>query len=402
MNIGYITYPINYPPKAGGAIHSFYLTRELAALGHKVLFLGFTDIPHLNQFSTNIEGGKRFVCESDVLYVRIDGWYRNEKYSRLKDACPELPVVWEINAPLDELMLSGYSKRFYQAKHKTRVELASYVSLAICVSDEMQEYAQSELGISNTVVIPNGAVLSIDSENGNKNVAEDLRPYHDKFKVLWAGSPRYPWQGIQTILNVAKKIAYRDRNYCFIIVGDISQTKLGNIPDNVVLIDEMDHFSLSQYVMAADVCLCIYNDYPFRKFFFSPLKLFDYMARGKAVIASNKGQIAQVIKHGVNGLLVDSEEEIIACLRDLQINRNALELLGNNAKNDVIRYYNWRRVAEETCDSLLPLVKHETERKIDLLKLQTIWNVLEKDFEKRQGKIKYLKRLVNKIRTVIS
>ena len=393
---------MNYPPKAGGAIHSYYLTRELTGLGHKVLFLGSTDIPHLNQFSTNIEGGNRFVCESDVLYVRIDGWYRNEKYSRLKDAYPDLPVVWEINAPLDELMLRGYSRKFYQSKHKTRVELASYVSLAICVSDEMQEYAQSELGIRNTVVIPNGAVPSIDSETENKNAAEDLRLYQDKFKVLWAGSPRYPWQGVQTILNVAKTIACQDRNYCFIMVGDFSQIKLENIPDNVVLIDEMDHFKLSQYVMAADACLCIYNDYPFRKFFFSPLKLFDYMARGKAVIASNKGQIAQVIQHGVNGLLVDSEEEIIACLRDLQKNKNVLELLGNNARKDVVCYYNWERVAVETSNRLLPLVKHDANKKIDLNKLKTIWKVLEKDFGKRQGKIEYLGRLVNKVRTVIS
>ena len=82
------------------------------------------------------------------------------------------------------------------------MELASFVSLAICVSDEMREYAQSELGISNTVVIPNGAVPSMNSESENKNVAEDLRPHQDKFKILWAGSPKYPLQGIQTILIV--------------------------------------------------------------------------------------------------------------------------------------------------------------------------------------------------------
>jgi glycosyltransferase involved in cell wall biosynthesis len=38
-------------------------------------------------------------------------------------------------------------------------------------------------------------------------------------------------------------------------------------------------------------------------FFFSPVKLFEYMAAGRAVVASRLGQIGEVLEDGVTGIL---------------------------------------------------------------------------------------------------
>ncbi len=401
MNIGYITYPMNYPPKAGGEIHSYYHTRELSRLGHKVFFLGNSNISHWIPYSPDIGGIRKFMGESDVLYIRIDGEVRNEKYSLLKDASPDLPVVWEVNAPLTELLLRGHTKEFYEEKHRERVRYASNVSLAVCVSDEMQSYAMLELGIDNTIVIPNGAVPITEIEYcDKKSFPNRLLPYKEKFKVLWAGSPMYPWQDIQGMLSAAGKLGVIDKEYCFIFIGDFSGINLGNIPDNVVILDEMDHDTLSDYILAADVCLCIYNDLPNKEFFFSPLKLFDYMGKGKAVIASRLGQIKKVINHGVNGLLVDDERDIISTLLRLKYNRDELDILGKNARKDVIHYYNWRRAAEETVSAISSKIKLNAAKSIDMRKLEDVWSKLEKDFENKSIKTKYLKRLAGRIKTL--
>src|SRR6266851_2656454 len=40
-----------------------------------------------------------------------------------------------------------------------------------------------------------------------------------------------------------------------------------------------------------------------KRFYFSPLKVYEYLASGRAVVASRVGQVAAIIQHEVNGLL---------------------------------------------------------------------------------------------------
>ena len=51
-----------------------------------------------------------------------------------------------------------------------------------------------------------------------------------------------------------------------------------------------------------DLALAPYPE-PDHAFYFSPLKLFQYMACGVAVVASRIGQISEVIEHGKSGML---------------------------------------------------------------------------------------------------
>jgi glycosyltransferase involved in cell wall biosynthesis len=45
---------------------------------------------------------------------------------------------------------------------------------------------------------------------------------------------------------------------------------------------------------------------PVENFYFSPLKLFEYLAMGKPVVASDVGQISEVIRDGDNGVLFEA------------------------------------------------------------------------------------------------
>jgi glycosyltransferase involved in cell wall biosynthesis len=73
------------------------------------------------------------------------------------------------------------------------------------------------------------------------------------------------------------------------------------------------------------------------------------MAAGKAVIASDMGQISTIIKDEVNCLLVDNEiETIVNKILELKANQEKRRTLGRNARQDIISIYNWDRVAEKT------------------------------------------------------
>jgi glycosyltransferase involved in cell wall biosynthesis len=107
------------------------------------------------------------------------------------------------------------------------------------------------------------------------------------------------------------------------------------------------------YIASADACLCLYHDFPWSKYGFhlSSLKLFDYMASGKPVIASQLGQLATVIEDGKDGLLTKNDvntiyQKILFCLE----NQEQAARIGLSARQKVIDFYNWERVAKSTLE----------------------------------------------------
>jgi glycosyltransferase involved in cell wall biosynthesis len=78
---------------------------------------------------------------------------------------------------------------------------------------------------------------------------------------------------------------------------------------------------------------------------FSPLKLYEYMAAGKAIVASRAGQIAEVIQDGHNGLLVESGDVAALAQALLKLLKDPVkrERLGQNAREQAIRHHSWER-----------------------------------------------------------
>ena len=79
----------------------------------------------------------------------------------------------------------------------------------------------------------------------------------------------------------------------------------------------------------------------------SPVKLFEYMAAGRAVVASNVGAIPEVLRDGENALLVapGSAAELVAAITRVLEDRALSRRLGAAARRDV-QSYSWEaRVA---------------------------------------------------------
>ena len=73
MNIGYLYGFNSYPPRGGGSIHVYHLTRHLQRLGHEIHTLGSEANPECANYSATSEGIRQFLNNIDLLYVRIDG-----------------------------------------------------------------------------------------------------------------------------------------------------------------------------------------------------------------------------------------------------------------------------------------------------------------------------------------
>ena len=127
-------------------------------------------------------------------------------------------------------------------------------------------------------------------------------------KVLWGGGAWYKWQAIDIAEKVAKKIYQSDKNIVFVIIGSKKWHKF-NFYKNILSFDSYAHPDYLYILKKADVCLALYHKGDFH---FSSLKLMEYMALDKPVIATKVGQIKKIIKDKNNGFLTDNSVNDIA------------------------------------------------------------------------------------------
>jgi glycosyltransferase involved in cell wall biosynthesis len=89
-------------------------------------------------------------------------------------------------------------------------------------------------------------------------------------------------------------------------------------------------------------------------FFGSPTKLFEYMAMGKAIVASNLDQIGEVLRHGETAWMVPpgDADALSRGLARLVDDRNLRISLGEAARRDVLAHHTWRAHVRKILDAL--------------------------------------------------
>lgn len=311
--------------------------------------------PDCIQYPQTKQGMLRLIFDADVLYVRLMNYFERVALWRLPRLF-SLPVIWEINAPLEEQYAVSATALENEAKMKRhnqqRYFNAKFVDAAVCVSKANAVYAADFLRIKNTYVVPNASDPDLfGSGNGPDRYK---RKSSDEFIVLWAGNPQLAWQAMGLMFDTAKRIAELDAQIRFVFIS-AQDTDVFPKQDNVEVISAVGYNDMPRYILSADVCLALYNNYTWCPygFYHSPLKLFDYMAAGKAVIASGLGQISEVISHGRNGFLTDNRvDDVVRLIMECKRNPQRCVQIGSAAREEALRYYNWDRVAAEVEDVL--------------------------------------------------
>lgn len=291
-------------------------------------------LPHIMTLAKSLPAGS-------YLYCTLDGETHLDKYALLKLIRPDIKLIWEIHAPVEELLsFSTLLSHAVQIKFKSikRQLLARFVDGAVCLSNELEKHAQSYLHIHNTVVIPS----FIDPELVDKSLSSTspiskLIGYGKKnglFFVLWGGAANCPWQRIDVLKRVAQKIYKIDPDILFVILGNNPWTDLARIP-NILHMNYVSYVEFLRMVKAVDVSLALYNKQVIAKtglqFYYSPRKIIDAMAVGTPVIATDTGK-NNLITDGINGFLVKNDDnEIVRRILSLKKDTKLLKHIGYNA-----------------------------------------------------------------------
>ena len=89
-------------------------------------------------------------------------------------------------------------------------------------------------------------------------------------------------------------------------------------------------------------------------FFGSPTKLFEYMAMGRGIVASNLDQIGEVLEHNRTALLVPpgDPDALASAVARLSEDHKLRESLGAEARRVVLEQHTWRAHTQRTIDCL--------------------------------------------------
>ncbi len=272
-----------------------------------------------------------------------------------------VPHVYEVNAPLDEEAAAhrGFD-RLEDARAAFRTGFAASRG-AMAVSEEVAHWVRG--------LAPQGFPVIVEANGAGQEFLatpdpSELRAFkaarglpEDVFVIGFVGTFR-PWHDLDTVLEAARTVGEHVPTR-LLMVGDGPQREhivrtMAEGPASLTLTGAVPHDDVPRYLACCDA---VAVPYATRDVYFSPLKLIEAMAAGRAVVASATGPVARVVRDGHDGLLVEPGDRaafaaaLLRCARDPMMRAR----LGDEARRTVTRTYTWDAVTARVLSFALGL-----------------------------------------------
>jgi glycosyltransferase involved in cell wall biosynthesis len=281
----------------------------------------------------------------DLIYERYSLWsYAAQEFARGAG----IPGLLEVNAPLiDE-----------QAEHRGLVDRPAAEAVArrvfaaahslIAVSEEVAAYLHRFPGApARTHVVPNG----VNPERFPVGVPPSIPSSCKGFTVGFVGSLK-PWHGLETLAEAFALLSRQHASCRLLIVGDgpgrsrlEDELTVHGVQNATVLTGAVPADEIPGLLASMDVGVAPYPR--LAHFYFSPLKVYEYLAAGLPVVASRIGQLEQIIRDGHNGLLYPAGDAraLASALERLRTAPAWRARLGQEARAQARQKHTWQAAA---------------------------------------------------------
>jgi glycosyltransferase involved in cell wall biosynthesis len=268
-----------------------------------------------------------------------------------------IPFVLEVNADLiEQRKFKGIPERGLRrlfALWATRLCFNAAAKI-ICISTDLKDHLHSKWNIEDhkLAVLPCAADIEAFGLNHNPELVRRGLGLTTEPVVMWVGG-FYPWHDLDLLLESFTHVLQRHPSARLILVGDgqsrpsVTQKIMRDgLRHAVIMTGAIAHTSIPEMLSIADVA--VVPSAPVsagRGGTGTPLKLFEYMAAGKAIVATALNQAAEVIQDGRNGLLVEAgdingfAEAMLTLLND----PGERGRLGQNARRHAVEQHSWER-----------------------------------------------------------
>lgn len=400
MKICMVAPHLDYPKTLGGLVHQIELSKALAERGHEVHLIAQEIGPfeeeakgifvHKISTSIQIDDPISYAINRIVLLFKtvrlIMRLHKQYKFDLIHDRggynlggagtiaasilC--LPTVFQVDDNWFEALLlhCRFLSKVGRFITKVGMSIAYFwlkkiilpqVKQIVVVSRALKSVVVERWGVpsSRVSVVPNA--VNIQKFNPSLNGSEVRRRYKldAKHIILFIGEIA-PWQGLDHLLIALSQVVRREPSATAVIVGGVkgvhqkylnyllSITEKIGLKNHVMFTGMRPYQEIPYIISAADVAVAPFIKLEEGSLGFSPLKILEYMAVGKPIVATKVSHIEEILQDGTDALLVDfSPEEMAKAILKILRDKALSERLGASARKKAARSFTWEKIAEK-------------------------------------------------------
>ena len=264
----------------------------------------------------------------------------------------KLPLILEVNSPYSIQKRQWEKLYFPWLSEMGERKIFNAAPHIIVVSTPLKKIVMNYgVPAERITVLPNGT----DPERFNPNI--DDAPLREKLGLQgrvvmgFVGILRR-WHNIDKLINILEEIDLPKRNATMLFLGDgpsyhelVAYNKEKGSEEWIRFLGRIPHNEIQNYIAMMDIAIS-----PHATPYSSPMKILEYMAMEKAILAPDMENIRDLLKDGETALLFkpdDAEslkEKLLLLIKDAKLR----ETLGKNARRKVIENFTWKGNALKT------------------------------------------------------
>lgn len=292
------------------------------------------------------------------MVYELNGIPQDEKNLEMKKckevSCqPEEKKSNSISKTLSESYLSAHAKlKLFVLK-----KALSFSDRIIAITPGIKTTLENSYKIpeEKIVVISNGANTSLFKPIQKENCRKELGLKFETPYICFVGNLA-PWQGVEYLVKAAPSILSRRPECHFLIVGDgIMKKELVDLSEELgveksfIFTGVVAYERVPLYINASDACAAPFIVARNAKIGLSPLKLYEYMACGKPVVASNISGVSDALEASGGGIpvLPENPGALAEAILNLLENSDLRTAMGSKGLSYVTENYSWHSVAKQ-------------------------------------------------------
>ena len=278
-----------------------------------------------------------------------------------------VPVVQECNGPYEDLFIAyprlRVARPLFDAMQRWQYRHASAI---ISVAEGLTQWLKREAGHERVVTIGNGANAVVFSPDAPR------RPgLPDRFAVFFGQFPS--WQGISSLLE-AVKLSTWPRGLPLVFVGDGAMRReveaaAAEMPGSVLYLGQLPYDEVARVVAHAEVSF-VPMMAPERETMFSPLKLYESMACGVPVVASDVAGVSEVVSGWRCGVLFPAGDACAIAEATAHVVGDPVEAreMGERGRQAVVAHFSWQARATDRARTIENAVQARSSQSVDVLR----------------------------------
>ena len=262
-------------------------------------------------------------------------------------------IVWEVHTKKDDFLARILIKK---------------LKLLVCISEGLKDFYLSIGANPNKTIVAHDAVDLVVFNNivEDKNtLRKEFNLPVDKKIVSYVGKYKTMgmYKGVDELVQIFSKAYVENGNLFFLFVGinkeeidDFKNVckKYNLLEKSYKIISHIPQISAFRYLKVSDIAVMNYPDIDHYAHYMSPLKMFEYMASGCAIISTDLPSIREVLTNEKDSILVPvgDKESFVKAIVFLSKDYGFLQRLSYSAYGLVAEKYTWDKRAENILSNI--------------------------------------------------